>query len=105
MSLPKENCLAEYMQEVIDNNPQIDGSDATWVEVLKGELISFFSSLLEQFCTIQSEAMKELALIAKFRGVGIKDKRSMWQIVCSTIQNGYSKYDVNLQEYINASSG
>ena len=41
-SMPADDCLAGYMKEVIDNNPQIDGSDPTWVEVLKDELISFF---------------------------------------------------------------
>lgn len=99
-TMPEEDCLAGYMKEVIDNNPQIDGSDETWVEVLKDGLISYFAALLEQFRTMQLEAMKELALIAKFRGVGIEDKRSMWQMVCGTIQNGYSKYEVNLQGYI-----
>lgn len=33
-TMPPDDCLAGYMQEVIDNNPQIDGSDSTWVEVL-----------------------------------------------------------------------
>ena len=99
-SMPEEDCLAEYMKEVIDNNPQIDGSDPTWVEVMKDGLISYFAALLEQFRAMQLEAMKELALIAKFRGAGIEDKRGMWQMVYRTIQNGYSKYEVNLQGYI-----
>lgn len=99
-TMPEDDCLAGYMKEVIDNNPQIDGSDQTWVEVLKDGLISYFAALLEQFRAMQLEAMKELALIAKFRGAGIEDKRSMWQTVCKTIQNGYSKYEVNLQGYI-----
>ena len=99
-TMPEEDCLIGYMKEVIDNNPQIDGSDETWVEVLKDGLISYFAALLEQFRAMQLEAMKELALIAKFRSVGIEDKRSMWKMVCSTIQNGYSKYEVNLQGYI-----
>ena len=76
-SMPEDDCLAGYMKEVIDNNPQIDGSDPTWVEVLKDELISYFAVLLEQFRAMQLEAMKELALIAKFRGAGIEAKRGM----------------------------
>ena len=100
-TMPEEDCLAGYMKEVIDNNPQIDGSDPTWVEVLKDGLISYFSALLEQFRAMQLEAMKELALIAKFQSAGIEDKRSLWQTVCGTIQNGYSKFEVNLQGYIN----
>lgn len=95
-TMSSDDCLAGYMQEVIDNNPQIDGSDSTWVEVLKEDLISFFTALLEQFRAMQLEAMKELALIAKFAGAPIEQKRLMWQEVKDVIESGYSKYDVNL---------
>jgi len=70
-----EDCLAGYMKEVIDNNPHIDGSDPTWTEVLKEDLITFFTALLEQFRAMQLEAMKELALIAKFSKSPIEMKR------------------------------
>lgn len=99
-TLPKDDCLAGYMQEVIDNNPQIDGSDPTWVEVLKENLISFFAALLEQFRAMQLKAMKELAIVARFDAAPIEQKRLMWQQVCSIIESGYSKYDVNLQGYV-----
>ena len=98
-TMPPDDCLAGYMQEVIDNNPQIDGSDSTWVEVLKEDLISFFTALLEQFRAMQIEAMKELAMITRFREATIEEKRKMWQEVCGTIEAGYSKYDVNLSGY------
>ncbi|MDE6497663.1 MAG: hypothetical protein K2L21_03280 [Muribaculaceae bacterium] len=98
-SMPPDDCLAAYMREVIDNNPQIDGSDPAWVEVLKEDLISFFAVLLEQFCALQTEAMKELALIASFKGATIEKKRMMWHEVCGTIEAGYSKYEVNLPGY------
>lgn len=96
----EEDCLAAYMREVIDNNPQIDGSDPVWVEVLKEDLISFFAVMLEQFRAMQLEAMKELALIAKFAEAPIEQKRLMWQKVSGTIEAGYSKYDVNLPGFI-----
>ncbi len=38
-SMPEDDCLAGYMRNVIDSNPQIDGSDPTWVEILKDDLI------------------------------------------------------------------
>lgn len=98
-SMPPDDCLAGYMQEVIDNNPQIDGSDETWVEVLKEDLISFFAALLEQFRAMQIEAMKELAMIAMFCEAPIEKKRMMWSEVRGTIEVGYSKYDVNLPGY------
>ena len=98
-SILPDDCLAGYMQEVIDSNPQIDGSDPTWVEVLKEDLISFFTALLEQYRILQIETMKELAMIASFREAAIEEKRMMWQEVCNTIEAGYSKYDVNLPGY------
>ncbi len=98
-SMPEDDCLAGYMRDVIDSNPQIDSSDPTWVEVLKEDLISFFTALLEQFRAMQLEAMKELAMIAQFREVPIEQKRMMWKQVCDTIEAGYSKYEINLAGY------
>ena len=98
-SLPADDCLAGYMSQVIDNNPQIDGSDPVWVEVLKDDLMAFFSALLEQFRAMQAEATKELALIKRFREADIEQKRAMWQEVCRTIESGYSAFEVNLPGY------
>lgn len=98
-TMSEDDCLAGYMREVIDSNPQIDGSDPTWVEVLKEDLISFFTALLEQFRVMQLEAMKELAMIARFREISIEQKRMMWKQVCDTIEAGYSKYEINLAGY------
>lgn len=95
-NIQDEDCLAGYMKEVIDNNPQIDGSDPTWMEVLKEDLISFFAALLEQFRVLQLEAMREFALIEKFSRAPIEQKRLMWQEVQETIDGKYSKYEVNL---------
>lgn len=94
-----DDCLVGYMQEVIDNNPQIDDSDPTWVEILKDDLISYFSVLLEQFRALQLEAMKELAMIAQFMDAPIEKKRMMWQQVSESIEAKYSKYEVNLAGY------
>ena len=98
-SVSPDDCLAAYMKDVLDNNPQIDGSDPTWAEVLKDSLISFFTVLLEQFRSLYLEAKKELALISKFSEATIEKKRMMWQQVCDVIESGYSKYEVNLPGY------
>ncbi len=94
--ISEEDFLASFMKEVIDSNPQIDGSDPIWVEVLKEGLISFFTALLDQFIVLQLEAMKELSLIVKFSQVPIEQKRLMWQEVHETISRNYSKFEVNL---------
>lgn len=94
-----DDCLAKYMQEVIDTNPQLDGSDPLWIEVLKEDLISFFSALLELFRALQLEAMKELELIARFSAAPIEQKRRMWQQINEVIANGYSRFEINLSGY------
>ena len=38
-------------------------------------------------------------MIAKFRKAAIEQKRMMWQEVCTTIEAGYSVYDINLPGY------
>lgn len=91
-----DDCLAGYMREVIDNNPQVDGGDAAWKEVLKEDLIAFFAVLLEQFRAMRLEAMREQALIEQFSGAPIDEKRSMWPEVSRAIREGYSKYEVDL---------
>lgn len=98
-SISSDDCLAGYMKEVLENIPQIDGSDQTWTEVLKEALISYFTALLEQFREMQLQAMKELALIAQFRNATIEAKRKMWGQVCGVIEEGYSKYEVHLSGY------
>ncbi|MCM1520231.1 MAG: hypothetical protein NC098_05545 [Lachnoclostridium sp.] len=103
--IEEDDCLAGYMQEVIDSNPQIDGNDPTWVEVLKEDLITFFGALLEQYRVMQLEAMQELELIEKFAQAPIEEKRQMWQQVAQTISNGYSRYEVNLPGYIDQFKG
>lgn len=99
-TIPKDDALGEYMKEVIDNNPQIDGTDPIWREVLKEDLISFFSSLLRVFKTIQQEMMQELFLIAQFNAASIDQKRAMWKQVYHVISKGYSQSEINLSGYI-----
>lgn len=95
-----DDCLIGYMKEVIDNNPQIDESDSTWVEILKDDLIYYFAVLLEQYRVLQLEAMKELDMISGFLDAPVEKKRIMWQQVCETIESRYSRYEVNLAGYI-----
>lgn len=94
-----DDFLAGYIQETIDNNPQIVGSDPVWIEVLKENLIAFFVPLLMQFQTLQLESIKELTLIIRFRNADIDKKRAMWPQVCKVIQASYSEYAINLAGY------
>lgn len=95
-SMSPDDCLAGYMQEVIDNNPQIDGSDPTWVEVLKEGLMNYFAQLIRVFSSIQREVEKEKNFIQSFANASIDKKRKMWRDVKEIIGHKYSKYEVNM---------
>ena len=99
-SMPPDDCLAGYMQEVIDNNPQIDGSDPTWVEVLKEGILSYFVQLIQVFSSIQQLAEKEMDFIHSFDNASIEKKRKMWKDVNELINRKYSEYEVNLVGFI-----
>ena len=100
-TMTEEDCLAGYMKEVIDNNPQIDGSDPTWVEVLKDGLLNYFYQLLQAFSSIQQQAEKENDFIQSFEDASIEIKRSLWSDVRNLISKKYSKFEVNLDGYTN----
>lgn len=97
-SMQSDDCLAGYMREIIDSNPQIDGSDETWVEVLKEDMITFFSALMEQFRSLQRKVERELEMIERFRDAEIDEKRQMWPQVAATIESGYPQ-EINLPGY------
>ena len=99
-SMTPDDCLAGYMQEVIDNNPQIDDSDPTWVEVLKEGILSYFVQLIQVFASIQQQAEKEMDFINSFDNASIEKKREMWKDVNELIKRKYSGYEVNLEGFI-----
>lgn len=98
-SVDTDDCLVNYIKEVIDNNPQVDGSDPTWVEVMKNGLVEYLSSLLEIFGREQKQAQTELNLIGAFENASIERKRQMWQQVKDTIQNNYPPERMNIEGF------
>lgn len=98
-SISKDDYLAEYMREVIDNNELNKSSDPIWIEVIKDELMSFFALLLKHIKVLQIEAMQELNVIAQFKMSTLKQKHEMWRKVHEIIANNYSEYDVNISGY------
>lgn len=100
-TMPEEDCLAGYMKEVIDNNPQIDGTDTTWVEVLKEGLLTYFYQLIQAFASIQQQTEKEMDFIQSFENASIEKKRALWSDVRNLISKKYSKFEVNLEGYTN----
>lgn len=99
-SISKDDYLAEYMREIIDNNEVNKDSDPTWIETVKDELMSFFAFLLEHLKSIQHEAEKELGMIACFKESPVGQQLEMWQQVRETIEANYSEYEVNISGYV-----
>lgn len=98
-SIPGDDCLVAYMKDVIDRNPQIDGSDETWLEVMKEGLLSYFYQLLKIFQSIQQRTEEELKYIDKFERSDIDGKRKMWGEVYRHIKERYSKFEVNIDGF------
>lgn len=99
-SISKEDYLAEYMQEVIDNNELNKDSDPTWIETVKDELMSFLVLLLELLKDLQLEANKELEMIERFKEASFEHKQEMWGHVRETIETNYSEFEVNICGYV-----
>lgn len=95
-----EDILIAYMKDVIDNNPQLDVSDPLWVEIMKDNLMAYFTKLLELYRELQLEAQKELDFIQSFQNAPIEKKREMWAEVTKQIENNYTKIEVNLPGYV-----
>ena len=98
-SISKDDYLAEYMREVIDDNELTKDSDPTWIEVIKDELMSFFAFLLKHLKALQLEAEKELGMIARFKESPVDEQLGMWQQVRDAIEANYSEYEVNISGY------
>lgn len=98
-SISKDDYLAEYMREVIDDIELNKDSDPIWIEVVKDELMAFFAFLLEHLKALQLEMKKELGMIARFKESPVERQLEMWQQVRKTIEANYSEYDVNISGY------
>lgn len=98
-SISKDDYLAEYMREVIDNNELNKDADPIWIEVIKDGLMSFFALLLEHLKVLQRDTRKELDMIAQFKNKSKEQQQEMWQPVRDYIKANYSEYEVNISGY------
>lgn len=98
-SISKDDYLAEYMREVIENNELNKDPDPTWIETVKDELMSFFAFLLEHLKALQLDAKKEWDMIVRFKESPVDEQLGMWQQVRDAIEANYSEYEVNISGY------
>lgn len=95
-ALDGNDALGGFVKTVVDNNPQVDGSDPIWVDVLKDNLMGYLHKLLQGFADIQSQTERELAIIDEFENADIEKKRKMWGPICKSIQSKYTRYEVDI---------
>lgn len=95
-----DDILADQIKSVVDTNPQIDGSDPIWVDILKEGTMNFIGRLLTTFSEIQKETERELAIIDEFEKASIDKKRRMWGPLAKSIMSKYTRYEVDMQGFI-----
>lgn len=98
--IPQGDLLGGYLKSVIDNNPQLDGQDAIWKEVLKDDLLSFLSAMLTAFIPIEQEHEKEQDFITGYRKSNIDIQREMWPKVYQFVKGHYNPEQVNIDGYV-----
>ena len=79
--IPQDDPLGSYIQQTIDDNPQLDSQDPVWKELLKEEVMKFMETMLELFQPIEQAHRLEKSYITVFSNADIDQKRKMWKEV------------------------
>lgn len=98
-SLPHGDLLGEFIDQTIQDNPQLESQDPLWTELLKEELMKFIEAMLQLFQPIEEYHRKEQAFIAVFVSGGIAQKRNMWGQAVKIIESQYKPEELNLEGY------
>lgn len=98
-NLPQGDLLGGFIGQTIQDNPQLEGQDPLWTELLKEELMKFIEAMLQLFQPIEEYHRKEQAFIAVFAGGGIGQKRNMWGLAVKIIESQYKSEELNLEGY------
>lgn len=92
--------LGGYIKSVVDANPQLDGQDPTWKEVLKDDLMAFLSAMIAAFIPIEQAQREEANFIRQYKESDIDGQREMWKMVYNHIKSNYQPTDVNIDGYV-----
>lgn len=92
--------LKTFIENVIEDNPQLKGSDRTWNELFKERTMSFVDSMLHQFLPIEEHKQKEHAYIDKFEQCDEEEKEQMLPQVTNALHSYYTPLEVNIDGYL-----
>lgn len=99
-NVPHDDLLGGFMQQAIEDNPQLDSQDPIWKELLKEEVMKFLEAMLELFKPIEQVQHREKSYIMTFSNADIDQKRDMWKEVYNTIKKEYAPEEVNIDGYV-----
>lgn len=91
--------LGSYLEQTLQDNPQLDSQDPMWKELLKEELMRFLETMLRLFQPMEERHHREKGFILAFLGGNMDSKRQMWQQAKQIIILGYKQEEVNINGY------
>ena len=99
-AVPADDLLGGFMQQAINENPQLDSMDPLWKEIMKEEILKFIEAMLKLFEPVEERYQKEKTLIKVFSSGDIEKKRELWPKVYGTIKQHYKPEEVNIDGYV-----
>ena len=99
-AVPSNDLLGGFMQQAINENPQLDSQDPLWKEIMKEEILKFIEAMLKLFEPAEKQYQKEKSLIRVFSLGKIEKKRELWPKVYGTIKQQYKPEEVNIDGYV-----
>ena len=76
--VPTDDLLGGFMQQAINENPQLNSQDPVWKDIIKEEILSFIEAMLKLFEPVEEQYHQEKNLIQVFIKGDIDKKREMW---------------------------
>ena len=98
--VPPNDLLGGFMQQAINENPQLESQDPLWKEIMKEEILKFIEAMLKLFEPAEEQYQKEKSLIEVFSAGSIEKKRELWPQVYGTIKQHYKPEEVNIDGYV-----
>ena len=99
-AVPPNDLLGGFMQQAIQENPQLDSQDPLWKDIMKEEILKFIEAMLKLFEPAEKQYQEEKTLIRVFSLGGIEKKRELWPKVYGTIKQQYKPEEVNIDGYV-----
>ena len=98
-TIPDGDPLGDFIGQTIQDNPQLDGQDTLWRELLKEELMKFIEAMLKLYQPMEEEHCREKYWIANFALAGMQKKVEMMEQIKIIIKGRYTPEQVNVDGY------